>query len=304
LSYRLAHPPHGTGRRIRCHAYTVRILLARRNPLQRAELVTDYHEDEHSAVIDTRALRWASPLELAAIVTTANSAKVQGRKVTLMMPDDPDVAAYLVRMNVVEHLEPLAEIDGHVAKQNRRDRSGKLLEVTSVTENNAKDVAATLGRMAVEQLGRKVGVSAFHSLGELLDNATSHGNSSLGTFTAAQLYTGTSSGHPGFEFAVCDTGMGIFENLRASVHHQDLRDDRDALERALQDRASGTSLPGHGYGLGDLGDHATREGGGRLMIRSGSAIASVVLRRRRSVLSRTVATPIGGTWAWLRVRVP
>jgi hypothetical protein len=281
----------------------VRILLAGRYPLQRAELVADFHEDEASLALDARCLRWASPLELAALVTLATNAAAQDRKVVLLLPDDPDVAAYLVRMNVVDLLDPIAEIDGTAVSQTRRDRSAKLMEVTGVTRGNAKDVAAMLGRMAFDQLGAKIGTAAFDSLGELLDNATTHGISDIGAFTAAQLYTGASSGSRGFEFAVCDAGVGIFEHLRASVRYQDLDDDCAAIERALQNRVSGTPTAGHGYGLGDLGDHATRDGGGRLMLRSGAAIASLVLRTRRPTLIRTVATPIDGTWAWLRVRV-
>ncbi|MFG1926856.1 hypothetical protein [Cryptosporangium sp. NPDC048952] len=282
----------------------MRILLADRRPLQRAELVIDFHEDEHALALDARALRWASPLELAAIVTLANDAHTRGRKVALVLPEDRDVAAYLARMNVVDLLEPIAEIDGTIPTQTRRDHSSKLLEVTGVTRTDASAVAAKLGRMTTSRLGSKIGVLAFKALGELLDNATNHGRSDIGAFTAAQLYTGASSGLPGFEFAVCDAGMSIFESLRASVHHQDLEDDRAALEHALQNGVSSTPSPGRGHGLGDLGDQVTREGGGRMLLRSGSAVASVVLRARRLVTARPVATPTNGTWAWLRVRVP
>lgn len=282
----------------------VRILLAGRYPLQRAELVADYHENVDSLALDARCLRWASPLELAAIVTMATDAAARDLKVVLLPPDDPDVAAYLARMNVVDLLDPIAEIDGTFNRQNRRDLSGKLMEVTGVTRQNANDVAARLGQMAVDRLGTKIGTAAFKTLGELLANATTHGDSDIGAFTAAQLYTGASSGRPGFEFAVCDAGEGVYENLRATVRYQDLDNDCAALENALQNGVSGAAAPGHGYGLGDLGNDATRDGSGRLMLRSGGAIASLVLRTRRPIAARTVATPIDGTWAWLRVRVP
>lgn len=285
------------------HPGFVRIELAGPTPLQRRELSADYHEDADTLVLDARCLRWASPLELAAIVTMAQDAGAQGRKVMLLMPDDPNVGRYLVRMNVVDLVETVADIDGEIPSLIRTDRSAMLLEVTGVTEGTANDVASKLGHMAMRQLDTKISASAFSTLGELLDNATTHGTSDVGAFTAAQLYTGASSGRPGFEFAVCDAGVGVLEHLRASVHYQDLEDDCAALECALRDGVSGTPTLGRGHGLTDLGDQATRNSGGRLMLRSGNAFASVVLRTRRPIVSGTVATPINGTWAWLRVRV-
>jgi hypothetical protein len=232
----------------------------------------------------------------------ATTAAAQGRQVALQLPHDEDVASYLARMDVLERLDGIAKIDGSVAPQSRKDRAGKLMEVTGVSPSNAADVAATLGCMAVESLGNASGPAAFKSLGELLDNAITHGLSDVGAFTAAQLYTGASSGRPGFEFAVCDAGVGILEHLRTSFRHQDLDDGRIALERALENGVSGTP-ESRGYGLGDLGDAVTRNGVGRLILRSSGAITSVALRSKRPITSRSAVVPTDGTWAFLRVRV-
>ncbi|MER7007489.1 hypothetical protein ABT297_31215 [Dactylosporangium sp. NPDC000555] len=282
----------------------VQIELAGRIPLQHAELVTRYIEDQDTLLLDTRSLRWASPLELAALVTIGTDAAHQGRDVRLQLPYDEKVTSYLGRMNVIDLLEEAGcKFDGSPLATGRRDRRDTLFEVTKVTTADSQQVAERLGEMAFGRLGRKAGAAAFKAMSELLDNATTHGVSDVGAFTAAQLLTGVTSNWPGFAFTVCDAGVGIFEHLRASAPHQDLVDSRAALERALQHKVSG--VPGgnrRGYGLGDLGKYARSDGGGRLIIRSNGAVASVVLRSECKINYSTFTAPMNGTWASLRVR--
>ncbi len=282
----------------------VQIELAGRIPLQHAELVTQYVEDRATLLLDARSLSWASPLELAAVVTIGTDAAHQGRDVRLQLPYDENVASYLGRMNVIDLLEEAGcKFDGSPLVRRRNDRSDKLLEVTKVTTANSQDVASRLGEMAFDRLGRKAGAAAFKAMSELLDNATTHGASDVGAFTAAQLLTGVTSNWPGFVFTVCDAGVGIFEHLRASAPHQDLVDGCAALERALRNKVSG--VPGanrRGYGLGDLGKYARSDGGGRLIVRSNGAMASVILRSECKINYSTFTAPMNGTWASLRVR--
>lgn len=280
----------------------MRIELAGRNPLrQRRELRADFHDDTGNLVLDARGLRWVSPLELAAIVTMGTAAANRGREVHLLVPRDPKIASYLVRMNVVELLEPFAEIEGALPAQVRRDHSDKLLEVANVTPDNIDDISDTLGRLVTARLGQQAGRAAFRSLGELLSNATTHGLSETGAFTAAQLYSGTLSRTPGFEFAVCDSGDGI-QKVLSSTTGQDLEGPL-ALEQALD--GGNRSPNGRGHGLPNLWRQATRVGkGGELMLRSGDAVATAKLRPEPTSICSRVAEPVDGTWAWLRVRVP
>ncbi|MET7971252.1 hypothetical protein [Micromonospora sp. NPDC005305] len=280
----------------------MRIELAGRNPLRhRRELKADFHGDTGNLVLDARGLQWVSPLELAAIVTMGTVAAARGREVHLLVPHDPKIASYLVRMNVVELLKPFAEIEGSVPSQVRRDHSDKLLEVAKVTPNNVDDVSDRLGRLVTARLGPGAGRAAFRSLGELLSNATTHGYSETGAFTAAQLYSGTLSRTPGFEFAVCDSGDGIRKVLSRTTS-QDL-EGPVALERALD--GGNRSPEGRGHGLPNLWRQAIRAGkGGELMLHSGDAVATAKLRPEPTSICSRVAEPVDGTWAWLRVRVP
>ncbi|GAA5202013.1 hypothetical protein GCM10023322_83050 [Rugosimonospora acidiphila] len=279
----------------------MRIELAGRNPLrQRRELRADFHGDTENLVLDARGLQWVSPLELAAIVTMGTAAADGGREVRLLVPRDPKIASYLVRMNVVELLKPFAEIEGSIPSQVRRDHSDKLLEVAKVTPANIDDMNETLGRLVTARLGPEAGRAAFRSLAELLSNATTHGLSKTGAFTAAQLYSGTLSRTPGFEFAVCDSGDGIRKVL-SNTTNQDL-EGPVALERALD--GGNRSPEGRGHGLPNLWRQAIRGGkGGELMLRSGSAVATATLRAEPTSICSRVAESVDGTWAWLRVRL-
>jgi hypothetical protein len=201
----------------------------------------------------------------------------------------------------------VAKVEGPVVLQNRQDRSETLLEVTKVTAGNADDVARTLGVVAIKRYGIRVGTAVYQSVGELIGNAITHGLSSADAFVAAQLYTGATSGSSGLEVAVCDSGIGILEHLRTSARLQNIADGPSALECALE-RALATSdectIGGRGNGLGNLGRHAIRGGGGRLVLRSSGAVAVVELDGNRPALCNSVATTLDGTWASLRVRLP
>src|SRR5439155_16664799 len=116
-----------------------------------------------------------------------------------------------------------------------------------------------LGRMITEHFAGVVAGPVFRGVGELIDNAVSHGDSQIGAFVAAQSYTGAISGRPGFEFAVCDTGMGVLDHLRGNPKYALVPDAPTALAYAIRPGVTGTSEP-RGYGVADL-LQITRRGG-------------------------------------------
>lgn len=260
--------------------------------------------DDGWLVIDARRLTFACPLDLAAVVALAHAAADDGTRLALITPGNVDVTSYLQRMDVIRRLPTGSMIDGQLPGERRTDLSHLLMEVTQVTPDRVEDVVTRVGRMITTHFEQGVRGRVFQAVGELIDNAVSHGASDLGAFMAAQAYTGTTSRRPGLEFAICDTGIGVLAHLRRNPIHQDLSDARAALARALQPGATGTAEQ-RGYGLDDL-LRVTRDGGvARLVLRSGNGIANVVVRlheRRMSYVSSDAQ--VGGTWAWLRVRYP
>jgi hypothetical protein len=220
----------------------VRVELAGRQPLLRREVLIR-QIDEGWLVLDARRLLFASPLDLAAIVALAHTAAARRTRVAFVPPRDVAVASYAQRMDVVGRLPVGAVIEGSLPSERRTDCSGVLLEVSPLSPATIDNLVTGLGRMATAHFEGGVAGLVFRGVGELIDNAASHGESRLGAFVSAQTYTGTTSGRRGFEFAVCDTGIGVLTHLRGNPKYVDVPDARSALACALQPGVTGTSEP-------------------------------------------------------------
>jgi hypothetical protein len=255
-------------------------------------------------VLDAYELAFASPLDLAAMVALGRSATSRGATTTFIVPRNADIACYLERMNLFANLPVGSRVIGTVPAQHRNDRADILVEVLPVCADTVQGLVDRIGRVALRHLESPAGRLAFQSIGELIDNAVSHGASDIGAFAAAQAYTGRTTGRRGVEFAICDTGIGIMQHLRRNPQHRDIETERTALMRAMQRGVTGTA-DRRGNGLADLFKVTEAAGYTRLVLRSGRGLASVVARqhdqRRRDV---EAVDRIRGTWAWLRVRYP
>lgn len=281
----------------------MRVDLAGRRPLLHRQVHVS-PSPEGSLVLDAQRLLFASPLDLTAVVALAHTAAAKQARVTFVMPADVNVASYLQRMDVFRRLPPCTQIHGSPPPDQRTDRSQTLLEVSPLSPVTVEDLAARLGRLATGHFGNGIARIVFRGIGELVDNAVSHGHSRLGAFLSAQTYTGRTTGQPGYEFAICDTGIGVLAHLRRNPEHRQVPDAQTALACALQPGVTGTTEQ-RGYGLPDLLKITSDGGEGRLVLRSGDAIASVVLRRQHRRDAYTTANlHVPGTWAWLRVQFP
>jgi hypothetical protein len=236
------------------------------------------------------------------MVALAHVAADEGACPALITPSDTNVTSYLQRMDLIRNLPAGTEIDGHLPDDHQRvDLSHRLMEVSHVTMDNVEDVVTRVGRMITTHYDRGVRGRVFQAVGELIDNAVSHGASARGAFMAAQAYTGVTSGRRGLEFAVCDTGIGVLAHLRRNPSHDDLHDACTALARALRPGVTGTTEP-RGHGLDDLLGVTRERGVARLVLRSEDGIANVVVRRQEPrSLYATCNLQVPGTWAWLRV---
>lgn len=259
-------------------------------------------------VVDAQAMSFACPLDLAGIVATGHWASGCGLRVILRMPHDVDTAAYLQRMDVLRQMPPRTQILGHVPVDVRTDRRGTLMEVTALNEKNVNDLAERLGHLvtsAYAQVSGAAGAAVFRACSELMSNATEHGVSDQGAFIALQVYSGSSTGIPRLEFAVCDTGIGVMQHLRRNPEHSHLTRDDLAIKRALEPGVSGIGREQRGNGLSDAIEHTRQYGAVELQIRSGKGEVVVVgtpARHRVRLQSRPDQT--SGTWAWLTHRWP
>lgn len=275
--------------------------LVGRHPLLRADLALHLRPGEPLTVDATR-LQFISPLDLAAVSALAQAASVMSGESVLRLPSDPRVASYLQRMDLLAQLPEGATVVGAVPFDDRRDHRATLLETTLLTPETADDVGERIGLLAVANLGASPGAQVARSVGELIDNAVSHGCGPGGAYIAAQTYTGKTTGTRRLEVAICDNGIGVLAHLSRNPDHADLADSETALRRALRRGISGTG-GGRGNGLPDLLSQAGGTGPTRLVLRSGHGLVRAArhLAGAPAVRGFTTGMPVDGTWAWLRV---
>ena len=270
-------------------------------------LARDFHlasTADGDLMIDARRLVFAGPLELAGVVAMAHAAATDGLGTIFRTAEDPNVTGYLQRMDVIRRMPTDAVIDGRLPVERRTDLPAALLEVSPLSAGTGDDIATKLGRIASANFDSKTYGKVFAGMGELIDNAIDHGASQEGAFVAAQVYSGATSGRRGLEVAICDTGIGVLAHLRRNPLHAGIPDSADALKRAFTPGVSGTSED-RGNGLSDLLSSLQFGGLARLHLRSGDGLATATVGRRRRVEhSHRTVTPIRGTWAWLRIRIP
>ncbi|MBT2530430.1 hypothetical protein J7E91_35085 [Streptomyces sp. ISL-99] len=272
--------------------------LAGRHPLLR-DNITTRSTTHDQLILDARRLLFASPLDLAVAAATAHTHA--GLAATVLLPESPDVTSYMQRMDLIAALPPDTRVVGSSPGEARSDRSETLLELALLHPDTADDISERLGRVATRHLGPRDGVRAFKGIGELLDNAISHGASPSGAFIAAQAYSGKTTGYRRLEIAICDTGVGVLEHLRRNPAHSSIATSAQALERALQPGVSGTPEQ-RGNGLPDLLKGTSDTAATRLVLRSGNGLLRAGRHRHASVTrSMLTAAPVRGTWSWLRV---
>ena len=272
-------------------------------PLLAAALLSGSGSD--SLIIDATKLAFASPLDLAGIIATAHWADRGAIRVTLCMPHDVAVAAYLRRMNVLALLPRRALIrGGH--RNVTSDFRGVLMEVTRLDEHNVDGLTELLGprvRAFYADSSAETGAAVFRACSELMANATEHGASPDGAYVAAQAYSGLSTGVRRLEFAICDAGRGVMDHLRQNPKYEYLARDELAIAKAMQAGVSGVSDE-RGNGLVDAIDDLRRHGQTLLQIRSGRGEVraeggpATYLKRAQSRPDQT-----SGTWAWLAHRL-
>jgi anti-sigma regulatory factor (Ser/Thr protein kinase) len=275
--------------------------LAGRHPLLRADLTPERRADQ-VVTIDATRLRFISPLDLTAVAAIAHTTAVTSGKSVLRLPSDPRVTSYLQRMDLLAQLPESTIAVGAVPFDVRSDHHATLLETTLLTPETAPDVSERIGLLALANLGASPGARVARSVGELIDNAVSHGHGQAGAYIAAQAYTGKTTGTRRLEVAICDNGIGVLAHLRRNPDHAGLTDSETALRQALQPGISGTR-DSRGNGLPDLLRQAGTTGPTRLVVRSGSGLVRAARHRTgmRTVSTLAAAMPIQGTWAWLRV---
>jgi hypothetical protein len=278
---------------------TMEIVLGGRQPLaSQAGLVT-FASGIESMTIDARRLEFVTPLDTAGIAAIAHSSALVGASITLLMPQEFQVARYLEQAGLMAAMPGRTTYHGRVSVEPHEYPSERLLPVAHLSHDTIDHVADVFGTFVAAYYPASIGLAMSSACNELLANAEEHGASLSGSFVAAQIYTGQTTGSPRLELAVCDNGVGVLTHLRQNPSLSYLQTDPQALSAALQRGTSGVT-DHRGNGLPDLVAKASefgeihlhlRSGAGEVTIRSGSPSPAVAVRPR---LDQTE-----GTWAWL-----
>src|SRR5579863_5673922 len=124
----------------------MRVELAGRQPLLRRDVRVST-ADQGRLVLDARRLVFASPLDLAGVIALAHAAAAERANVAFVLPQDPGVASYLQRMDVIRRLPAGTEIGGSPPPEQRTDCSRVLLEVSHLSPFTAQDLVTRLGQL-------------------------------------------------------------------------------------------------------------------------------------------------------------
>lgn len=246
-------------------------------------------------VVDLSKLTFATPLDLVAMASLLNSATVS--RVTLIPPALPLVANYLMRMDLVTSLDGRVVSSPPFPPETPRDETPSLIEVTCVKSN--ADVQPIIDRLMPKLATVLPDASCrnvFRIIGELLENATTHGNSESGCFVAGQYYSGTTSAMPpGFWIGIADAGIGFRKHLARNSAYGGLRS-TEAIRKASMWGVTGTGDPARGLGLTNVRRAAGHAAPGEVIIRSGDGEGHFFVGPHGATARYRSRPSISGTW--------
>lgn len=142
-------------------------------------------------VLDLTKIQSADPLFLARLRAFIDWHCSIGGVVTLIRPRLPSVCAYLERMHLASDLPPGCLCEWETPRRN--ERSDVLIPIRRLSSpSDGDDLEQELGDLYLAHF--KGGLSGLaeaftRTIGEISDNATTHGRSTVGTsYVAAQRY--------------------------------------------------------------------------------------------------------------------
>lgn len=258
------------------------------------------HDD---IVVDLSSLRFAVPSFLLRLRSFIDWHCIQGTSVEVLMPDNPDVNHYLMRMRLGRDLPRQATLTDalHVQEHDRGSVLIPLTRLASLPDVDQLDydlqglMSAHFSQGNMPQLAK-----TFHqAVAELCGNAAEHGGDSrIGAYIAAQRYQNSRC-----SLAISDLGIGVPTHLRQRYASWS---DEHALEKVTEPGVSGVvDDPHRGYGLAYVLEAAERSAlrSATVQIRSGSAMATAQVvgnRTTRQAQSRSGDLP--GTWLAVELR--
>lgn len=240
-----------------------------------------------------------TPFDITALASIWSQLRDEGATPLVLPPADAEVGAYLVDAGLDTVLPGLRGPGGGSRIE------PPLVRLTQLGTSDAWDDALSEVWPAV-----RAAVGEHHAarrtidiMSELIDNATTHGQSPLGTYVCAQRYTGMTSGHePGIWVGIADAGVGIPAHLRGNPKYVNIQSDVELIRRARQPWVTGTR-DRRGWGLVEVFHDAAASGPSDLLIRSGRGEGTFRVRTGSRVQARyrPLRHPVSGAWVHVRI---
>jgi hypothetical protein len=225
-----------------------------------------------------------------------------GHEVRVTCPRRPSVRSYLARMHLSKDLPDICECDLEILEPDAK--SAVLIPIRRLrSAGESEELEQELGALYTAHFTgglARLAEPFTATVGEICDNATTHGRSAVGAaYVAAQRYS-----HSRCVLVIGDLGVGVPTHMRKAFPH--LTDDGDAIREATKEGLSGTGDPQRGVGYQYVIDalKTSEVPYGELRIWSGNGRFRVEAFGGRQGRRRawTVEHSTVGTWARLELR--
>ena len=231
--------------------------------------------------IDLSSVSFIDPYGMVGILEAGRMFEQEGTRKTLVLPESGSVMKYLERMDFFKYAAKFYKVesksDDLVERFSRNSGSDVLLEITPIEKSNdihfivgkVKERAHTILANHLNYDDRAIN-GFIVALSEVCQNIIEH-SENIG-FVGIQKYRFQKLEKNVVKIAVMDLGRGFKESLSERF---DLKDDQEALDKALFHAVSRHDDEGRGHGLASV-RRFTDKWNGKISIRSGRAKLAVI----------------------------
>ena len=234
-----------------------------------------------SDVLDMREVAFIDPFGMVGVLEAGRFLNARGMKKPIQLPQSENVLRYLERMDFFRYVARYYHLESAMPELQekflRSSRSDVLLEITPI--ENSGDIHFIVGK--VKKRARSIlerhlhyndrAISGFIvALSEVCQNIIEHSDNT--GFVGIQKYHFQKWKKNVVKIAVMDLGRGFRESLSERVT---VKDDLEAIEKALLHGLSRYSDAGRGHGLASA-RRFVKQWKGKISIRSGTARFSII----------------------------
>jgi anti-sigma regulatory factor (Ser/Thr protein kinase) len=234
----------------------------------------------NSEKIDLSSVSFIDPYGMVGLLEIGELCQLEDVKKTIVLPRSDEVLKYLDRMDFFPFARRSFSLENPsdtTGKYQRSPDSDVLLEITPIEKSN--DIHYIVGK--VEERAQSIlathlryderAINGFIvALSEVCQNIIEHSENK--GFVGIQKYRYQSLNKNIVKIAVMDVGIGFRKSLSGRFK---LRNDLDAIDKALLHGASRYEDEGRGHGLAAVRRFVT-QWQGKLSIRSGTARLSII----------------------------